>query len=181
MLIQAACGTQSERELWERIERHDFEPDHPLNFTKRLARDRDWTLQEARAAIGGYRRFCFLAGVSSSQVTPSEAVDEVWHQHLIYSRDYWDVWCGQVLKFPLHHDPTPGGPEAQRRYRQQYAETLALHERYFGAPDPDLWPGTNDRFGRRPRYRTVDTARSIVLPRLGYRLRLLFRTRAEAM
>lgn len=52
--------TPSRKELWQRVEAHDFEPDTPLSFTKRLARDRGWSLDEARAAIAGYRRFCFL-------------------------------------------------------------------------------------------------------------------------
>ncbi len=165
MPIEDKVWSEPHRELWARIEQHDFEPSHALTFTDRLARDRGWTLGEARAAIGAYRRFCFLAAISSAPVTPSEIVDEVWHQHLIYSRDYWDVWCGQVLNTPLHHDPTEGGPEARQRFRRQYAETLALHERFFGAPPSELWPATHERFGSKPQYRVVDRTRSHVLPK----------------
>ncbi len=174
MSLAAEIWTPAHKQLWERIESHDFEPDSPLNFTRRLARDRDWSLGEARAAIAGYRRFCFLAAISATPATPSETVDEVWHQHLIYSRDYWNVWFGEVLGTPLHHDPTPGGPEAQQRFRRQYAQTLALHERFFGPPDPALWPATYVRFGPRQRYRTADLTRSIILPRPATMLRRLF-------
>ena len=97
-------------------------------------------------------------------MTPSEIVDEVWHQHLIYSRDYWDVWCREILRAPLHHDPTPGGPQAQQTYRRQYAETLALHERLFGPPSPDLWPATHERFAS-PRYLVTDRRLWFVAPR----------------
>jgi uncharacterized protein (TIGR04222 family) len=117
--------------LWHRIQQHDFEPDTPLKSTDRLARRHGWSREHARAAIDAYRRFCFLAVVSPTPVTPSEVVDEVWHQHLIYSRDYWTVWCGDRLQISLHHDPSPGGSDAQMNYRRQYAETLALHERFF--------------------------------------------------
>ena len=168
-------ATEAERQLWARIVRHDFEPEHRLNFTARLARDRSWTLEEARAAVNAYRCFCFLTMVSPSEMTPSEAVDEVWHQHLIYSRDYWDVWCGQVLRAKLHHDPTPGGPEAQARYRDQYARTLALHETYFGQPCAALWPATHRRFGARPQYKTVDTWKTLTLPNPKAILRSLIR------
>jgi hypothetical protein len=171
MALEGDFWTPPQKELWARIEGHDFEPSQPLNFTARLARDRGWTLDGARAAIDAYRRFCFLAAVSPSPVTPSEAVDEVWHQHLIYSRDYWDAWCGQALRKPLHHDPTPGGSDAQRRYRQQYAQTLALHEQYFGPPPAGLWPATHERFGRKPQFRIVDRARWFVLPRPDVTLR----------
>jgi hypothetical protein len=167
--------TPDRKALWHRIEAHSFEPDTRLPFTARLARDHSWHLDEARAAVDAYRRFCFLACVSSTPVTPSEAVDEVWHLHLTYSRDYWDVWCGQVLRTPLHHDPTPGGPEAQMRYRLQYAQTLALHERFFGAPDEHLWPGTVERFGPTPRYTVADRERVFLVPRPRVWLRLFRR------
>jgi hypothetical protein len=133
--------TAARQDLWRRVELHDFEPDTALNFTRRLARDHGWSLEDARTAVDAYRRFCFLAIISPTPVTPSEIVDEVWHQHLIYSRDYWTIWCGKTLQAPLHHDPTPGGPEAQMIYRRQYAETLALHERVFGPPSPELMAG----------------------------------------
>jgi hypothetical protein len=154
--------TPAREALWHRIAQHDFEPDTPLNFTRRLARDHGWSLEEARAAVDAYRRFCFLAVISPTPVTPSEIVDEVWHQHLIYSRDYWTIWCGERLQAPLHHDPTPGGPEAQMIYRRQYAETLALHEQLFGPPPEALWPATHLRFGR-PRYHVTDRRHWLVV------------------
>jgi hypothetical protein len=162
--------TPARQELWRRIELHDFEPDTPLNFTCRLAREHGWSLEHARAAIDAYRRFCFLAIVSPIPVTPSQAVDEVWHLHLIYSRDYWMIWCGQRLQAPLHHDPTPGGAEAQMVYRRQYAETLALHERVFGPPSPQLWPATHLRFGYKRSNR-------LMVPRLAAWIHRLFRRR----
>ena len=161
------------QELWRRLEQHDFEPDTPLNFTRRLARDHGWSLEEARGAVDAYRHFCFLAVVSPTPVTPSEVVDEVWHQHLIYSRDYWAVWCGERLRAPLHHDPTPGGPEADAIYRRQYAETLALHERFFGPSPPEFWPATHLRFGS-PRYHMTDRGRWLIMPKPIVWIRRLF-------
>ncbi|GJE25713.1 TIGR04222 domain-containing membrane protein [Methylobacterium organophilum] len=158
--------TPERRALWQRIEAHPFErADQALDFTERLARDRGWTREAARGAVAEYRRFCFLAMVSDTPVTPSEEVDEVWHQHLTYSRDYWDVWCGSVLGRRLHHDPTAGGAAEQARFCAQYAETLAFYEGFFGPPDPVFWPGTASRFRGRPRYRMVDTDRVLILPR----------------
>ena len=159
------------RELWLRIAAHSFEdPGDALTFTNRLARDHGWTLDYARKAILEYRRFCFLAMMSPEQVTPSEEVDEVWHQHLTYSRDYWQGWCGQVLCRPLHHQPTKGGANEGARFAAQYAGTLALYETWFGPPDPAFWPGTASRFGGRPRFVIVDRKRAFVirLPRLAW-------------
>ena len=162
--LHAAAWTPSLRDLWHRIESHDLEPDSPLNFTRRLARDKKWRLDFTRSAIREYRRFCFLAAAASHPVTPSEAVDEVWHTHLTYSRDYWDVWCKQVLRRPLHHDPTQGKEDEQRYFRAQYAETLALYETYFGPPDPGFWPATHIRFGR-PRSWRIGVERALLILR----------------
>lgn len=164
--IERAAWTPEQRALWARIAAHPFErADHALDFTARLARDRGWDPAFARGAVEEYRRFCFLAAIADTPMTPSEEVDEVWHQHLTYSRDYWEVWCGQVLRAPLHHDPTAGGPAEAARYRSLYAETLARYEAFFGPPDPRVWPGFRGRFRDRPRYRTVDADRVFVLPR----------------
>lgn len=160
--------TDEERDLWRRLEAHAFETSAiELDFTGRLARTLGWDRETARGAIGEYRRFCFLACVGRGPpVTPSEEVDEVWHLHLTYSRDYWDRWCAVALRRELHHDPTAGGADEASKYRMQYAETLALYESYFGPPPVAFWPGTNQRFGARPRYRVVDTARATIMPRL---------------
>ena len=119
--ILPATWSDAEAALWARIRAHPFEhPDRALDFTRRLARDRDWSLAFARAAVEAYRQFCFLACTGREPVTPSEEVDEVWHLHLTYSRDYWEVWCGAVLRTALHHEPTSGGPVEDARYAHQY-------------------------------------------------------------
>ncbi|MFD0934019.1 glycine-rich domain-containing protein, partial [Methylobacterium trifolii] len=162
--IARATWTADETALHARIEAHAFaRPGQVLDFTGRLAREIGWSRTQAEAAIGEYRRFCFLAMTGGGPTTPSEEVDAVWHLHLTYSRDYWEVWCREVLRGALHHDPTQGGPAEQARYREQYVRTLARYEAYFGAPDPAFWPGTLARFRRAARYRTVDTGRVLVL------------------
>ena len=92
-------------------------------------------------------------------------MDEVWHQHLIYSRDYWNVWCDMVLCRKLHHEPTAGGPAEHRRFHEQYASTLARYESFFGPPPELYWPASHQRFGSRPRYRVFDAKQRMLLPR----------------
>lgn len=158
--------TDAHRALWQRIAAHPFEsPDIPADFTQRLAHDKSWSLNHTRRAIEEYRRFCFLSAATGIAVTPSEEVDEVWHKHLTYSRDYWDVWCPTVLGRTLHHEPTAGGAAEDRKYREQYAVTLATYEEWFGASPEEFWPSTRKRFAPRPRFRSVDTDRFIAIPR----------------
>ncbi|WP_443026122.1 glycine-rich domain-containing protein, partial [Sphingomonas sp. CCH9-H8] len=68
--------------------------------------------------------------------TPSDAVDQAWHLHLTYTRDYWEHFCPDVLGRALHHGPTAGGADEHRRYYRQYAETLARYEAAFGIAPP---------------------------------------------
>jgi hypothetical protein len=162
---QADVWTDDLCALWRRIERHDFEPGHPRDFTHRFARHAGWGLGTARAAIGEYRRFCFLAVATSEPVTPSEEVDEVWHFHLTYTSDYWDLWCHTVLGRSFHHHPTRGDPAEDSGFRTHYASTLARYERFFGPPAPEFWPATHVRFRAVSRFRTIDAQRWFVFPR----------------
>lgn len=161
-----AAFDSAQQALWTRLRAHAFErPDQRLDLLRRLVREQGWTLPEARQAIEEYRRFCFLACLSDQPLTPSEAVDQVWHLHLTHSRDYWEQYCPRVLQRPLHHDPTIGGAAAGRRYQDQYAETLLRYERCFGLPPPRWWPAASERFARPERWRWVDRERYWLLPR----------------
>lgn len=121
-----------------------------LPFSKRLARDHGWSLPFTEQAIREYKRFVFLALHAGHPTTPSEAVDQVWHEHLTYTRNYWEQFCGKVLGRPLHHEPTRGGPDERTRYHAQYENTLASYRRLFGQEPPSaFWPPAAVRF-RRP-------------------------------
>ena len=96
--------------LWQRIEA--FSPDDPtarLTFTRRLARENGWSLGYAVRVVDQYKRFMFLTVAAGHAVTPSEDVDQAWHLHLAYTRSYWNDFCGEVLRCPVHHGPTRGG------------------------------------------------------------------------
>ena len=100
-------------------------PDVDLSFTRRLARENGWSHAFAERAVREYLRFVWLAMRAGHPVTPSPAVDEVWHLHLCYTRSYWDELCGKVLGRPLHHQPTRGGAAEDAKFHDQYARTLA--------------------------------------------------------
>lgn len=113
-----------------------------------------------------YRRFVFLAMTAGHPVTPSEDVDQVWHLHLAYTRDYWEILCGDVLGTPLHHGPTRGGAAEADRYDRQYRRTLAAYTAAFDAPPPiDIWPPAEKRFGIDLAWRRVNLAGNWVVPK----------------
>lgn len=155
------------QELWERIAAHRFDdPAARLTFTARLARESGWTIGRAVRVVEEYRRFVFLAVTAGHAVTPSEDVDQAWHLHLVYTRDYWHTFCRDALGTPLHHGPTRGGPAEAVRYDEHYRRTLAAYSAAFDAPPPpDIWPPTDRRFGDDLAWRRVNVARNWVIPK----------------
>lgn len=153
--------------LWQRIAAYTIGPaGASLSFAARLARENRWTLAHAERVIGEYKRFCYLAMTAGQDVTPSDAVDQAWHLHLTYSRDYWQVFCPQVLGADLHHGPTAGGPVERDRYYRHYAATLAAYEAAFCEPAPiDIWPSACRRFSVDPQGVRVNFSDGIFLSR----------------
>ena len=106
-----------EHPVWQALEPYRIgPPDAALTFITRLARENRWSEEFAARVIAEYKRFCFLAVTAGHEVTPSDAVDQAWHLHLTYSRDYWERFCPHVLGRDLHHGPTAGGGAEQARY-----------------------------------------------------------------
>lgn len=155
--------------LWQRLEAHRIgPPDASLTFADRLARENRWSPEHAERVILEYKRFCYLARTAApdQQVTPSDAVDQAWHLHLTYSRDYWEVFCPTVLGADLHHGPTAGGTVERTRYYDQYAATLKAYEEAFACPPPvDVWPDARRRFEIDPKGVRVNPRDAIILAR----------------
>jgi hypothetical protein len=150
--------------LWKKIQ--DHVPGHagaPLSFTQRLARENGWTQSYAGRVVQEYRRFVYLAVTQGHPVTPSDQVDQAWHLHLTYTRDYWEVFCPQALGRVLHHDPTRGGEDERAKYFDWYARTLAAYRAVFGEPPADIWPRPQWRFAQRFERREVASLRPAAL------------------
>lgn len=167
MSPEPRCVTATDSALWHRIAAHEIGPEEAsLSFAARLARENRWSLTHAEAVIGEYKRFCYLAMTAGHEVTPSDAVDQAWHLHLTYSRDYWQTFCAQVLQADLHHGPTKGGAAERGRFYHQYAATLAAYETAFGEPPPPaIWPAAHQRFAVDPHGVRVNFSDGIILKR----------------
>ena len=135
-----------------------------LSFEQRLAHEQGWDLGFAKRAVQEYLRFAYLC-VHAGPCTPSVEVDQVWHLHLTYSRDYWGEFCPNVLGAELHHGPTAGGQVERARYYDQYAATLKAYEEAFGeAPPADIWPDARRRFEVDPAAFRINPSDAVILP-----------------
>ena len=154
-------------QLYRRITGFDIdEPGVRLPFTARLARENGWDRDYARRVVGEYKKFMFLAVATGHPVTPSEQVDQAWHLHLVYTRSYWEDFCGKVLSQPVHHGPTKGGHEEQAKYHEWYERTKESYHRLFEEKPPaDIWPDADKRFGEDLHYRRVNTKRNWIVPK----------------
>ena len=143
--------THEEQALWQRIRHFGIDaPGATLPFSVRLAREQGWTPGYADRVVEEYRRFAFLAVAAGHGVTPSKAVDEAWHLHLLYTRSYWEEFCPKALGRPLHHHPADGGLDDETKYAGWYEATLASYGRMFGeSPPADVWPREPARTKRR--------------------------------
>ena len=157
--------TPAQHRLFERIREFRFDGDEAaLTFHERLARENGWPIGFAARAITEYRRFVFLAMVAGHPVTPSDQVDQVWHLHLLYTKSYWNRLCGDVLRRPLHHEPTTGGANEGHKFASWYAKTLDSYRRIFHEDPPaDLWPHERVRFGEDVHFQRVNTSRAWVV------------------
>lgn len=160
-------STRPDHPLWQRLSSYTVGPEHAgLTFPARLARENGWKEPFAEQVFDEYRRFCFLAATSEEELTPSDAVDQAWHLHLTYTRDYWDRFCPEVLGLSLHHGPTAGGDIERSRFFGQYARTLLRYEQAFGmAPPADIWPAAARRLLDDPRARRVHPRDGVVVSR----------------
>lgn len=154
-------------DLWQRLAAYEIGPaDASLSFPRRLARENRWSEAFTARVVTEYKRFCYLAVTAGHEVTPSDAVDQAWHLHLTYSRDYWERFCPGVLGAPLHHGPTAGGQIERNRYYDQYAATLKSYEEAFGEPPPaGIWPDAKRRFVIDPKAVRVNPHDVMILSR----------------
>jgi len=162
--------TTQEKQLWERIQAYRFDDGtSAFPFAARLARDNGWSRGYTARVIREYRRFAFLAVAAGHPVTPSDQVDQAWHLHLLYTRDYWDRFCKEALGRPLHHGPTKGGAAEREKFNDWYGRTLESYLRFFGEDPPaDIWPAAEIRFGEDIHYCRVNLKRCWIVrkPRL---------------
>ncbi len=127
--------------LWIRIDAYQIDdPDAYFPLSSSLAKEQGWSVEFTQRAFMEYKKFIYLCCILPGGASPSKIVDEVWHLHLTYTRDYWGRFCKDTLQKDIHHHPSKGGPDEQLKHEIWYQETLQQYEATFGEPAPaDIW------------------------------------------
>lgn len=95
---------------------------------------KDEVLDEATLvdAVDEYRKFLFLVSIGNRGMAMcSREVDEVWHNHILFTEEYRD-FCQSTYGGFMHHKPAtprdPMDPEAVYRFHTAYASVFGpLH------------------------------------------------------
>ena len=158
------------KKLYQRIQAFSLDkPDACFSFSKKLAKENGWSTEYTNRVIEEYKKFTFLAVVADHMVSPSDQVDQVWHLHLTYTKSYWQEFCNNILKMPLHHEPSQGGDVEQSKYNDLYNQTIETYKQFFGEiPPSDIWPNAQDRFGRDIYFKRVNYQKNWIIPKFSY-------------
>jgi hypothetical protein len=167
--------THKQQELFNKLSNWQVDSiDTALPFSRRLARENNWTHTYARHVTEEYKKFIFLAIHAGHPVTPSDAVDQAWHLHLTYTKSYWEDLCDGILAQKLHHNPTKGGKLEDAKFENSYNRTLASYQRFFGHfPPSHIWPSTEERFDEARYFKRINTRQVWLVPKPGISVRAL--------
>lgn len=112
-------------------------------FADKLCRKFNWKKQFAMKAIWEYKKFVYLGVISDCGVTPSKIIDQVWHEHLLFSVGYRN-FCKNIIEYDFDHNPELVSINSQTEtFQSQYFYTIDLYKKEFGLEPPEeIWDAT---------------------------------------
>lgn len=102
---------------------------------KKLIDTQKWSLETAKEAIRRYKNFLILLLKYPDQIlAPTPDIDEVWHTHILFTREYFRD-CQKIFGDYLHHAPSRNsGPEEQYAMEEAQLRTSNLYIQEFDEP-----------------------------------------------
>ncbi len=113
--------------------------DTPI-LLERIQKALDSDSETARQGLQEVLKFLFLVSKTNQILTPSQKVDLVWHEFILFTKMYDQICHSHFGRFIHHH---PGGTREENL--QQFKNTLQAYIENFGEPPYFFW-GTNDNF-----------------------------------
>lgn len=108
-----------------------------LSFVaKRVAKDHpDWSTDRIEAAIAEYREYLvYISANRRLHVLPPLDGDEVWHAHIIHTREYAE-FCKENFGQFLHHVPNPDPTMNAKRFGNLSADCCSKSSCAWWSPD----------------------------------------------
>ena len=108
-----------------------------------MAKSANEKLQNMEELIDEYIRFMRLMQLNPSyRLSPSIMVDQVWHEHILFTKEY-RLFCSRHFGSYVDHVPTVEGysTACMSDDQRSYATTLYLYTSHFSSvPSPKFWP-----------------------------------------
>lgn len=132
-----------EPHLWDKItETFGGKDASTKAFAEKIAGKLGWKKDFALLAIDEYKKFVYLAIISDFAVTPSKIIDQIWHEHILFTAGY-RTFCSDVIKYSLDHNPElVKNPEQTGVFSSQYLATIDLYKTEFNINPPEVIWGT---------------------------------------
>lgn len=129
-------------DLWKKVQLFNLdEQQGEYDFSIRLASENGWTTNFTQKAITEYKKFMFLVATQNKMVSPSEIVDIVWHQHLLFSNSY-KMFC-ELLGKQIQHIPSTHHKNEASKFKDAKDLTEKIYREYFNEPPNDIWKQTS--------------------------------------
>ena len=111
---------------WQKIQSIDIS-----KIIKKLKKD---TSNEKISDIG-YRQFLYLVSEVDRlnlniDLTPTKEIDEVWHAHILHTKQYYDD-CQKALGYFVHHTPS-FEENTTEKSKKAFTKTICLANSIFG-------------------------------------------------
>jgi hypothetical protein len=115
------------------VRNEDYLKNLNLNYlAKRLVKKQGWTQEDADASVKRYKNFLLLkVRYPEINSVPTEDIDEVWHAHILHTREY-TADCEAIFGKYLHHAPAKDGEE--EKMSQLFEAVTRLYQKEFGEP-----------------------------------------------
>lgn len=98
------------------------------NFAKKLKHKHGWSDAQTNELIWEYKKFLYLSAILEA-VIPPEIIDKVWHEHILFTKDY-DRFTVDILGKKLNHFPdVPGAYVTDQKH---WNKTLDAYVQEFG-------------------------------------------------
>ncbi len=94
------------------------------------------SFDKAKQYFEELEKFLFLCARNDRPYVPSPAVDSVWHDFIVHTRDY-HLFCNENFGHFIHHVPQRDG---SANLKEHYVATIGALEEVFGKVDHSIWP-----------------------------------------
>ena len=143
VLVSLALGLleESDEAVRFRSQIEKLAPESLEHVIQRLIVREGFKEEDARALRVEYLRFMTLRFFTNDRLSPSPWVDQFWHAHILFTKDY-HRFCQEHFGFYVHHEPQDHSKTKAVRDGTPGMRTKELIERLYPTHNKEVWAQT---------------------------------------